>query len=45
MSALHSPTPSKSEPDQLHMTLGGLKACKINENEVLGSNWPAVAQV
>ena len=36
MSALHPLTPSRSEPDQLRMTLGELKACKINENEGSG---------
>ena len=36
MSAMHLPTPSKSEPDQLRMTLGELKACKNNENQGFG---------
>jgi hypothetical protein len=32
MSALRPPTPSRSEPDRLRMTLGEQKPCKINEN-------------
>ena len=36
MSALHPSTPSRSQPDQLRMTLGELKACKINENKGFG---------
>ena len=30
------PTPSRSEPDRLRMTLGELKRCKINENDSSG---------
>ena len=33
MSALRPPTPSRSDPGRLHMTLGEQKPSKMNENE------------